>query len=190
MRNYRSRHAEHYPSPPPSWSASTVLDQPSMPPCGPSTKRSVAISRFGLSTPSTRTLHRHGSSRRSTRPGRRRDSCPLRVHGRRIHGQARQDRGRDLAGPTDAARCSRLPDRPPCSASARWVSGTAPKAASAQPRRRWRHPPIALWPSSGDTTRCRRNTVGGRRSRRSAASDGVLARAGRGAAARGAPCAC
>ena len=47
------RHSHHRP---PSWSASTVRGPRSTPPCGPSTRQSVAISRCASCTPSTRTI--------------------------------------------------------------------------------------------------------------------------------------
>ena len=84
-----------------SWSALMVHDLPSMPPCGPSTKQSVAISRCG-SYHRPGQYGRHGSRGRGPRPRQGRSSGQVCVHGGRVDEQTRQDRGRDPAGPTHA----------------------------------------------------------------------------------------
>ena len=158
-----------------------------MPPCGPSTKQSVAISRYGSCMPSTRPV-----------------PAPI-----------LEDAARDLAAAEIAVRhaftavestdkpvkieVEILQDRPTRALleASRWAAMVCVGAMGlkhsaqgglAQPRRRWRRPPTAPSPSSADTIRSRRNNSGwSPRSTNLPASDGVLRRALEEAQLRGAP---
>ena len=119
------------------------------------------------------------------------NSRPPRVavstHSRRSSQRTSRSRSRSRSCKTGRrARCWRPHGGQPWCASARRVSNTAPTAGLARPRRRWRHPPIARWPSSVDTTRSMRNNSWVvAEVDESAVSDGVLrASARRGTASR------
>ena len=118
----------------------------------------------------------------------RRNGRQARVHGGRVDGQARQDRGRDPAERADAARCSRPHDGPPWScvgsmglkhsAHGRIGSTAAALASSA-------HCPVAVV-RGHDPLRAKQQWVVAEVDE-SAASDGVLRRALEEAQLRGAP---